>query len=230
MRLLTRSFGALACAAVLVAGCGDDEEPTSTVAPASEAEGVAIGDTPCPPADGAEEQTVEFDSGPQACIDPSASYEAVLATSRGDITIALDAEAAPMTVNNFVFLARHRYYDGTVFHRIIPTFVVQGGDPGTGPELGAGDPGYEFEDELPADGPPFYEVGSVAMANAGPDTNGSQFFIVTGDSGAQLPGDYSLFGEVTEGMDVVAEIEATGSQSGEPTEPTTIESVTITES
>ena len=216
---------------VVLAACGDDDQATSTAAPTGSPDGPgAIGDTPCPPAEGAEEQTQEFDSGPQNCIDPSKSYEAVITTSRGDVTIELDPEAAPMAVNNFVFLARNKYFEGTEFHRIIPEFVVQGGDPGTGPALGAGDPGYEFEDELPEDGPPFYPVGSVAMANAGPDTNGSQFFVVTGPSGEQLPPDYTRFAEVTDGMDVVQDIEATGSPDGTPSEPTTIESVTVTES
>jgi cyclophilin family peptidyl-prolyl cis-trans isomerase len=222
-----RCLAAPAAAVLLgLIACGDDAEDTETVAP--DTAGVAIGDAPCPQPDGTEERTVEFDTGPQACIDPEASYEATLATSRGDIAIALDAAAAPMAVNNFVFLARHRFYDGTEFHRIIPGFVVQGGDPGTG-TLGEGGPGYEFVDEAPADGPPFYAVGSVAMANAGPDTNGSQFFIVTGPEGEQLPPSYTRFGEVTDGMDVVAELEATGTSDGTPSERTTIDSVTITE-
>ena len=111
-------------------------------------------------------------------IDADKRYTATMATSKGTIVIALDPIAAPKTVNNFVFLARYHYYDGVVFHRIIPGFVMQGGDPeGTG----RGGPGYKFADELPKPGR--YQVGSLAMANAGPNTNGSQFFIITGATG-----------------------------------------------
>lgn len=138
--------------------------------------------------------------------------------------MALDAAAAPLTVNNFVFLARYHYFDGIVFHRIIPGFVLQGGDP-TG--TGTGGPGYRFADELPQPGR--YELGSLAMANAGPDTNGSQFFVISGPSGMRLPPQYSLFGKVVSGLDVVAAIDAVGTQSGTPTERVTIESVTISE-
>ena len=148
-----------------------------------------------------------------------------MSTNKGAMTIALDAVAAPKTVNNFVFLARYHYYDGIVFHRIIPGFMCQGGDP---EGSGRGGPGYRFEDELPAPGR--YEIGSLAMANAGPNTNGSQFFIVSGPDGVGLPPSYSLFGKVVKGLEVVSAIEAVGSRSGEPSEPVVIESVTITES
>ncbi len=145
-------------------------------------------------------------------------------TSKGTIVIELDAVAAPRTVNSFVFLARQNFYDGVVFHRIIPGFVLQGGDPeGTG----RGGPGYRFPDELPKAGR--YQVGSLAMANAGPDTNGSQFFIISGPDGAALPPQYSLFGAVVKGGDVVEAIDAVGTRSGSPTERVVIESVTIEE-
>jgi cyclophilin family peptidyl-prolyl cis-trans isomerase len=157
-------------------------------------------------------------------IDPGKRYTAELVTSKGTMTIALDPVAAPKTVNNFVFLARWHYFDGIVFHRIIPGFVLQGGDPqGTG----TGGPGYRFEDELPPAGR--YEVGSLAMANAGPDTNGSQFFVISGADGVRLPPQYSLFGKVVKGLDVVAAIDAVGSRSGKPSERVVIESVTVTE-
>ncbi len=146
------------------------------------------------------------------CIDPTKAYRAAIATSEGTFTVALNAAAAPQTVNSFVVLARYHYYDGVAFHRIIPGFVVQGGD-ATGPTPGVGGPGYEYADELPTKGPPYYSIGSVAMANAGPDTNGSQFFIVTGASGVALPGAYSLFGQVASGGDVVKAIEAYGTSS-----------------
>jgi cyclophilin family peptidyl-prolyl cis-trans isomerase len=146
-------------------------------------------------------------------------------TSKGTIHIELDPVAAPKTVNNFVFLARYHYYDGVTFHRVIPGFVLQGGDPeGTG----RGGPGYRFEDELPRPGR--YQLGSLAMANAGPNTNGSQFFIISGPHGQQLPPSYSLFGQVVAGLDVVAAIDALGTAgAGKPKERIVIQSVTITE-
>jgi peptidylprolyl isomerase len=158
------------------------------------------------------------------CIDPAKRYSAEMVTSKGTLNIALDSSAAPATVNNFVFLARYHYFDDVVFHRIIPGFVLQGGDP-TG--TGRGGPGYRFADELPAPGR--YELGSLAMANAGPDTNGSQFFVISGPSGISLPPQYSLFGKVVKGLDVVATIDSIGTKSGTPTETVTIESVTISE-
>nr|WP_223210137.1 peptidylprolyl isomerase [Dietzia cinnamea] len=158
------------------------------------------------------------------CLTPGVDYSAVITTDAGPVTVDLLEEKAPETVNNFVFLARNNYYDGITFHRVIPGFMIQGGDPqGTG----SGGPGYEFDDELPAEGE--YEIGSVAMANAGPNTNGSQFFIVTGDSGVSLPPDYSLFGTVTEGMEAVTAIESDGSPQGRPQTTHTIESVEIIE-
>jgi cyclophilin family peptidyl-prolyl cis-trans isomerase len=160
------------------------------------------------------------------CIDPAKQYTATMVTNKGTMTIALDPAAAPKTVNNFVVLARYHYFDGVGFHRIIPGFVLQGGDPdGTG----RGGPGYRFDDELPRPGR--YEIGSLAMANAGPNTNGSQFFVISGPDGVRLPSQYSLFGKVVAGLDVVATIDAIGTPgAGKPTEPVTIESVTITES
>src|ERR1035441_10067617 len=140
------------------------------------------------------------------------------------MVISLDPLAAPKTVNSFVFLARYHYHDGIVFHRVIPGFVLQGGDP-TG--KGTGGPGYKFADELPKAGR--YELGSLAMANAGPNTNGSQFFIISGPSGVRLPPQYSLFGKVVSGTDVIATIDSIGTQSGNPKEKVVIESVTITE-
>jgi len=119
-------------------------------------------------------------------------------TSMGTILISLDPINAPKTTNNFVFLALNHYYDGIIFHRIIKGFVCQGGDP---QGSGMGGPGYRFEDELPKPGK--YAIGSLAMANAGPNTNGSQFFIISGQSGCTLPPLYSLFGQVVKGLDVV---------------------------
>ena len=177
-----------------------------------------------PAADGSSPQRRSFKGEPPIFIDPAKRYTATMATSKGSMTIALDPQAAPRTVNSFVFLARYHYFDGIVFHRVIPGFVLQGGDP-TG--TGTGGPGYKFADELPAPGR--YELGSLAMANAGPDTNGSQFFIISGRDGMGLPPSYSLFGKVVAGLDTVAAIDAVGSRSGKTTEKVTIESVTITE-
>jgi peptidylprolyl isomerase len=159
------------------------------------------------------------------CIDPEHRYLAEMVTSKGTIRFALEPIAAPLAVNSFVFLARYHYFDGVVFHRIIPGFVVQGGDP-TGD--GTGGPGYRFEDELPNAGR--YEVGSLAMANAGPNTNGSQFFIISGPDGVRLPPLYSLFGTAVSGLDVIAALDAIGTAAGKPKESVAIESVTIEES
>ena len=179
----------------------------------------------CPEADGSSPQRQRFKAPPPMCVDPAKTYGATMVTSQGTMTLSLDVAGAPKTVNNFVFLSRYHYYDGVGFHRIIPRFMLQGGDPeGTG----RGGPGYRFADELPRPGR--YEVGSLAMANAGPDTNGSQFFIISGPNGVALPPQYSLFAKVVAGLDVVAAIEALGTPSGAPKEKVVIESVTITES
>ncbi len=180
---------------------------------------------PCPAADGSSERLQQFTEAPPMCIDPAKRYSAEIVTSLGALTVALDAAAAPKTVNNFVFLARYHYYDGVIFHRIIRGFMCQGGDP-TG--TGRGGPGYRFDDELPQPGR--YEIGSLAMANAGPNTNGSQFFIVSGQSGVRLPPQYSLFGKVVKGLDVVTQMEAVETdRSDKPRADVVIESVTITE-
>jgi peptidylprolyl isomerase len=181
--------------------------------------------TELPNADGTSEKRQKFDAAPEMFIDPDKTYTATMVTSKGTLEILLDPHAAPNTVNSFVFLARWHYFDGIVFHRIIPGFVLQGGDP-TG--SGAGGPGYRFNDELPKAGR--YEVGSLAMANAGPNTNGSQFFVISGPDGVRLPPLYALFGKVVKGLDVVATINDVGSPSGKPREDVVIESVTISES
>ena len=177
-----------------------------------------------PNADGSSSQRQHFDSPPPMIIDTTKAYTATMVTSKGTLEIVLDALGAPVTVNSFVFLARWHYYDGVIFHRVIPGFVLQGGDP-TG--TGAGGPGYRFNDELPKAGR--YELGSLAMANAGPNTNGSQFFVISGPDGAKLPPLYALFGKAVKGLDVVSTIDQIGSPSGKPRETVTIESLTITE-
>lgn len=156
-------------------------------------------------------------------IDPAKRYTATMETSMGTLVIALDPIKAPQTVNNFVFLALNHYFDGVIFHRIIKGFVCQGGDP-TG--TGRGGPGYRFADELPKAGQ--YEIGSLAMANAGPNTNGSQFFLISGPDGARLPPSYALFGKVVKGLDVVEAMQSVETGSGDrPKSDVTILSVTI---
>lgn len=134
-------------------------------------------------------------------IDDNALYEATIATDRGTIVMELDPKLAPNSVNNFVALARQGYYDGLQFHRVVPEFVVQGGCPeGTG----RGGPGYKFADE-PVKGE--YTLGAVAMANAGPDTNGSQFFICIEDCTRKLDKAYNLFGYVTQGIELAQQVQ-----------------------
>jgi peptidylprolyl isomerase len=178
-----------------------------------------------PSFDGSAPQQQEFSAPPEMGIDPAKRYTATMTTSLGEIVIALDALKAPKTVNNFVFLALNHYYDGVIFHRIINGFMCQGGDP-TG--TGRGGPGYKFADELPQ--PREYQVGSLAMANSGPNTNGSQFFIVSGGSGVGLPPQYSLFGQVVKGLDIVDTMQNVATGGGDkPKTDVVIQSVAITE-
>lgn len=143
----------------------------------------------------------QWKSPPAMEIDPTKSYKATMKTDKGDIKIDLFAADAPMTVNNFVFLARQGFYDGIGFHRVISGFMAQGGDP-TG--TGAGGPGYRFKDEFNKNK---HEEGSLSMANAGPSTNGSQFFICYAPQ-PHLDGKHTVFGKIREGMNVVRGIPA----------------------
>jgi len=147
---------------------------------------------------------------------------ATISTAKGDIVIEMFAESVPKAATNFTDLARKGFYDGVIFHRVVPGFVIQGGDP-TG--TGRGGPGYKFEDEpFPGD----YVRGAVAMANAGPNTNGSQFFICLEDLSGRLPKNYTLFGQVTSGMDVIDAIAADPIGPGDrPRDPVSMTSVTI---
>ena len=149
---------------------------------------------------------------------------ATISTDKGDIEVDLFTDGAPKAANNFLDLAKKGFYDGVIFHRIVPGFVIQGGDP-TG--TGRGGPGYTFEDE-PVKGD--YYRGTLAMANAGPNTNGSQFFICLADLVGKLPKNYTIFGQVTKGLDVVDLIAAgkTGAQD-RPVEPVKIQKVTVAE-
>ena len=156
-------------------------------------------------------EDIQYSECPSTVIDPEKEYTATVQTEKGDIVIELYADVAPMTVNSFVFLANEGWFDGIIFHRVIPGFVAQTGDP-TG--KGFGGPGYAFDNEidpnLTFDGP-----GIVGMANSGPDNNGSQFFI-TYDAAPDLNGGYTIFGRVTEGMDVAESLtERDPSQGGE---------------
>lgn len=139
-----------------------------------------------------------WDKAPEMAIDVAKTYKATIETDKGAIELELAPDAAPMTVNNFVFLARENFYDGVIFHRVIPNFMIQGGDP-TG--TGRGDAGYKFDDEL-NDKSLRHEEKVISMANAGPNTNGSQFFITHAPQ-PHLNGMHTVFGKVTKGADVV---------------------------
>ena len=178
---------------------------------------------PFPALDGSAPKTQQFNDTPEFGIDTSKRYTATMDTSMGTLVIALDALNAPLTVNNFVFLAGYRYYEGVIFHRIINGFVCQGGDP-TG--TGRGGPGYRFPDEPVKNR---YQIGSLAMANAGADTNGSQFFLISGPNGASLPPQYNHFGQVVKGLEIVDAMQKVPTGSGDrPKTDVVINSVTIT--
>jgi peptidyl-prolyl cis-trans isomerase B (cyclophilin B) len=152
------------------------------------------------------------------------SSTAVMHTNHGDITLELFDEEAPKTVANFTKLAGENFYDGVIFHRVIKDFMVQGGDP-TG--TGTGGPGYTFEDEFNE-----HKIvrGALAMANAGPNTNGSQFFVVTTAAAPWLDGKHTVFGQITDGMEVVDKIEASETdQRDKPREEARIESITLSD-
>jgi cyclophilin family peptidyl-prolyl cis-trans isomerase len=157
-------------------------------------------------------------------LDDSLRHRATIVTSCGQITVELFSQEAPRTANNFAFLAGEGFYDATIIHRVVPGFVIQMGDP-TG--TGTGGPGYRFADELAAARNRGYERGTLAMANAGPDTNGSQFFICLDNVG--LPPQYSVFGEVVDGMDVVDQIAALPLRGETPTQTCFVESVRLAE-
>ena len=170
----------------------------------------------CPASTSTRVNTQHYSSPPTMTIDPTKTYSATVQTTAGTFVIALDATTAPKSVNNFVFLAGKGFYHCVIFHRVIPGFMDQTGDP-TG--TGTGGPGYSFSEPGPAVATPQYPIGSVAMANSNnppttdPTTNGSQFFIVAGATGESLPPDYTLFGHVTSGLGVVQKINAQGNSS-----------------
>ncbi|MFD2371443.1 peptidylprolyl isomerase [Brevibacillus sp. GCM10020057] len=232
MKKLISTIFACLTAIVLVAGCssGGNETAPPAQQPSAPAENAPSKEPAQPPGPtGAK----KYEKAPAMQIDKNKSYQAKISTTMGDITIELFAKDAPITVNNFVFLAKDKFYDGITFHRIIKDFMIQTGDPlGTG----VGGPGYTFEDEL--NNGHKYEVGVVAMANAGPNTNGSQFFIGSGTDveGLKNSPNYTIFGKVIGGMDVVQKIASAkvkkNPQTGEPStpeQPIKIQTITITE-
>jgi len=183
---------------------------------AANAVAVAAG---CPASTSTRVNTLTWSSPPPMTIDTSKTYKATVKTTVGSFVITLDAKQAPVTVNSFVFLAKHNYFHCVIFHRVIPGFMDQTGDP-TG--TGTGGPGYEFANE---NIPKAYATGDVAMANSGPNTNGSQFFIVVPGGATTLDhdlssGGYSLFGKVSSGMTVVEKINSEGSPAGVPPDVT----------
>jgi cyclophilin family peptidyl-prolyl cis-trans isomerase len=234
------AFGAAALASAALAACGGGSTATATpkAAASTASSGAAAAASQAPAAANPVANTADvasrngkYKSPPPMTIDKAKKYTATITTNKGTMKADLYADTAPVTVNNFVFLANDHFYDGVIFHRIVAGFVIQGGDP-TG--TGTGGPGYKFPDEpIPANRN--YEKGTLAMANSGPNTNGSQFFICVDDLTAKgaLPKQYNIFGKVTEGLDVIDKILAVprtagsdGAQS-KPTEKVFMESVTI---
>jgi peptidyl-prolyl cis-trans isomerase B (cyclophilin B) len=183
--------------------------------------------TTCPPAGGSAKRVQVFAGPPPDCLQAGAKYTATFDTTEGSFTAKLDSAAAPKAVNNFVVLSRYHYYDGVPFHRTVARFVIQAGD-GDGAPWGNNDLGYEFEDELPESSAAYTDY-SLVMANAGPNTNGSQFFVVLPDGGQQLQPLFTFFGQVTEGTEVVDTIGALSTPSQEPSKAVIINSVTINE-
>ncbi|MFQ5614794.1 MAG: peptidylprolyl isomerase [Anaerolineae bacterium] len=225
----------LVIAGLLLAACGAAATPEATQAP-TPAPPATVTNTPAPVATtaptateppaqaAAPDASLQWDAPPEMTIDPDQIYLATFKTERGDIKIELFASKAPKTVNNLIFLAKAGFYDGTTFHRVLPDFMAQGGDP-TG--TGGGGPGYRFEDELDPsltfDGP-----GYLAMANAGPNTNGSQFFITTAAT-PWLNGRHTIFGKVVEGLDVLYALTLRDPQNNPDFDGDVLETVVIEE-
>ena len=202
----------------------DDAAAASAANDETAADADAAASDQCPAADGSDGPQTQFDAPPPLCIDPDTMYAAAFETSMGNFTMVLDPSLDQISVNNFVVLGRWGALDGTLFHRVIPNFVIQGGDVQL--QFGTGGPGYRFTGGFPEEG--WYRVGSVAMANsANPASNGSQFFVITGADGIALPANYSPLGHVVEGLDVVLEIEATPTEIREVpyTDPATGEEI-----
>jgi len=202
--------------------------PTSTGGSGNKSPSAITTSADCPSDFNATLNKPSYPSYPPMTIDGTKTYTATVTTDIGPITVSLDAKTAPKAVNSFVFLAKQHFFDCIVFHRVVQGFVDQTGDP-TG--TGTGGPGYSFADEPPAKATPQYPLGSLAMANSGANTNGSQFFFVAGPSGESLPPSYTLFGAVTAGQSVVDKINAAGAPAsngqGTPTTEHRMVSVTV---
>jgi peptidyl-prolyl cis-trans isomerase B (cyclophilin B) len=210
---------AVLAALLLLAGCGGSGD--------DEASGDGGGGDACEQVENPDPREAPELQPPQGTLDPSKTYELVFDTTCGSFTVTLDQRLAPETTASLVSLAEEGFYDDTVFHRIVPGFVIQGGDP---TQTGTGGPGYTTVDAPP--GSTRYTKGVVAMAKSlqePPGSAGSQFFVVTADD-AQLDPDYAVVGEVTEGMDVVERIGVLGDEEQRPTQPVVIRKVTVQES
>ena len=213
--------------ALLLAGCGGNGgggdgggAAGTTTTPTSAASGCESVEAPAP-------RDAPTLTAPKGTLDPGKTWSLTFETSCGDFTVELDPSLAPEATNSLVFLAREGYFDDTVFHRIVPGFVIQGGDP---TQSGAGGPGYATLDVPP--GAARYTKGTVAMAKSGLEpagTAGSQFFVVTAD-GVNLPAEYAIVGKVSQGMDVVERIGALGDAEEKPTQPVVVRTVTVSES
>jgi cyclophilin family peptidyl-prolyl cis-trans isomerase len=214
-----------ACLALLLAACGGSNDPAPAPTPAAP----EVDANGCTPATWGGAKDARFDA-PGAELDPSKTYVATVDTNCGAFEITLDAERAPKTGGSFKFLADQGFYDGTLIHRVVPKFVLQGGDPeGTG----TGGPGYSVVERPPRD--LVYRKGVVAMAKTGddePGASGSQFFVVTGDDARELEPDYALLGEITGGEPVVDKIGAiiTDPRTDAPEPPVVINTIRVTES
>ena len=210
----------LLLALMLVAGCGGDDDGDTT-------EPVATGADECTSVEAPAAREPEAGEAPSQELDPSKTYTLTFDTNCGSFVVTLDAEQAPKTAASLVALANAGYFDATIFHRVVPGFVIQGGDP---TQSGGGGPGYSTVDAPGSDAE--YTQGVVAMAKTeveAPGTSGSQFFVVTGQD-AGLPPDYAIVGEVTDGMDTVLRIDALGVSDGPPSQPVVVNTVTVGES
>jgi len=213
--------------ALLLAGCGGNGgggdgggAAGTTTTPTSAASGCESVEAPAP-------RDAPTLTAPKGTLDPGKTWSLTFETSCGDFTVELDPSLAPEATNSLVFLAREGYFDDTVFHRIVPGFVIQGGDP---TQTGAGGPGYATLDVPP--GAARYTKGTVAMAKSGLEpagTAGSQFFVVTAE-GVNLPAEYAIVGKVSRGMDVVERIGELGDAEEKPTQPVVVRTVTVSES
>ncbi len=224
------------------AGATDDTDGAADATDSGDTDEATYGTTPCPPAEGVDEPQIDFETGFERCIDPAKEYAAVIETTEGTVTVALDTERTPITTNNFVALARYGYYDDTdLFRTEAGSGIIQGGAPHTQDNSDPG-PGPNFF--VPDEGLPFsaddYGPGTLAMARtSAPDSASGQFFLLASEGGrylgdpAQLgpdAGSYAVFGTTTEGLDVLEAIAALDDGNREPSKPVSIETITITES